>query len=425
MKTGLFPSSAGAMFDRVADHIARRYPLIAALVVHYRRDALLAAAGCAAVLYAGIHIHALLTSENLQTVHGMAFGGDFIVFWTAAQAALNDAALAIYQPETLSARLLEAFPREDAYNLTWQYPPTMYLFIAPLGLLPYMAAVWVWSGLTAALLAGVVASFWRERTALILAFTSAAAFQGLITGQTGFLTGALLAAAAGWADRRPLLAGLAAGLLTVKPQLGLLIPIAFAAAGCWRAFGAAALTAAGLAALSVAAFGVESWIAFYGAASAHGGLMSTDGFPYHKLITALGAATLLGAPTAAAMAAQAVCTLCLAAFVFLVWRRTDEWDLRAMALCVAAPLATPYAFYYELPAMIAPLILLARRGVTEGWLRGERPALAVLWFAPVILPGGRESMMSFIIAFAVLALCARRIAEAVPLRMNAAPRIPA
>ena len=425
MKTGLSSASAGAALDRAADFLAQRYPLIAALLVRYRRGPLLAAAGCAAVLYTSIQAHALLTAENLQTVYGTVIGGDFIVFWTAAKAALSDAALALYQPETLNARLLEAFPRADAYKLTWQYPPTMYLVVAPLGLLPYTTAVWVWSGLTAALLAGVLRSFWRDGTALILAFTSAAAFQGLITGQTGFLTGALIAAAAGWADRRPLLAGLAAGLLTVKPQLGLLIPIAFAAAGCWRAFGAAALTGASLAALSVAAFGVESWVAFYEAASAHGGLMSTDVFPYHKLITVLGAATLIGAPTAAALATQAVFTLCLAAFVFVVWRRTDEWDLRAMALCAAAPLATPYAFYYELPALIPPLILLARRGMAEGWLRGERPALAILWFAPVMLPGARDSMMSFIIAFAVLALCARRIAETVPLRMNAPPRVPA
>lgn len=406
---------AGALFSA-------RYPLLVAIVAGYRKTTLLAAAGGALLLYAGVYLGAVLTADNLLTVHDTIVGGDFIVFWTAAQSLTTDNPLAAYDSAVMEAMLLENFPGRDGYNLTWQYPPTMFLVIAPFAALGYVPALWAWGAGTAAMLATVLVRFWRNYAALLIAFASAAMFQALITGQTGFFTAALIAAAAGFADRRPLLAGLAAGLLTVKPQFGLLIPVAFAAAGCWRAFGAAAATCAALAALSLVLIGPESWLAFKDAVTSHGGLMSTDVFPYHKLVTALGFLTLAGAPAGVAMGGQAAGALALAGFVFYVWRRTEEWDLRAMALIAAAPLATPYAFYYELTIFIPALFLLARRGMENGWLPWERPALALLWTLPLFTPGDKNSMLAFLIAAGAFALCARHVIAAMNAEAPDGPR---
>jgi len=394
---------------RLGAAVAGRYPLLARIVSGYDKPTLLTVAAGMAVIYAGVYANVILTSENLLTVHDTIVGGDFIVFWTAAQALATDAPLAVYDPDTMEAMLMANFPGRDSYRLTWQYPPTMFLLIAPFASLGYAPALCLWGAGTAAFLAGVLLNLWRNAAALALAFSSAAAFHALITGQTGFLTAGLIALAAAFAGRRPVLAGLAAGLLTVKPQLGLLIPIAFAAAGCWRAFGVAALTGGALAALSLALFGAEGWIAFKDAAGGHGGLMGTDVFPYFKLITALGLLTQLGAPAAVAMTGQALAALCLAGFVFYVWRRTAAWDLRAMALIAAAPLATPYALYYELTIFIPALLLLARRGLAHGWLAWERPALAALWALPLMVPGERGSMMAALAAAGAFALCARHV----------------
>lgn len=397
--------NAGARF-------AARYPLLAAIFAGYRTSTLLTAAGGALLLYAGVYLGVIVTSDNLLTVQGTIIGGDFIVFWTAAQSLTTDNPLAVYDSAVMEAMLLERFPGKDAYNLTWQYPPTMFLVTAPFAALGYVPALWVWGAGTAAMLAAVLVRFWRNAAALLIAFASAAMFQALITGQTGFFTAALIAAAAGFADRRPVLAGLAAGLLTVKPQFGLLIPIAFAAAGCWRAFAAAAATGAALAAFSIVLFGPESWLAFKDAVTGHGGLMSTDIFPYHKLVTPLGFLTLTGAPAALAMVGQAAVALMLAGFVFYVWRHTEQWDLRAMALIAAAPLATPYAFYYELTIFVPALFLLARRGMDNGWLPWERPALASLWILPLFTPGDKNSTLAFVIAAGAFALCARHVITA-------------
>ena len=388
--------------------LADRYPLFSAIFMECRRDMLLSAAGLAFIFYTIIYVTSLVTAKDFLTIQNAIIGGDFVVFWTAAKSIFTDHLAAIYHPGVLSVLLDDAFPARGGFNLTWQYPPTMFFLILPLGVLPYLSAHWIWGFATAGMLAAVIRGFWRNNAALIIAFTSAAAYQGFITGQTGFLTAALIAAAAGWADRRPMIAGLAAGLLTVKPQLGLLIPFAFAAAGCWRAFTIAALTGAALAGLSIVAFGGDVWIAFYEAVTAHGERLGTDIFPYHKLISPFGGLMVLGAPAAAAMAVQGIITMSLAAFVFIIWRRVPAWDLRLIALCSAAALASPYAFYYELPILIPPLLLVARRGMESGWLRGEKHGLMVLWIAPLLLPGNQSLPFASAIAIGAFAIGARR-----------------
>jgi hypothetical protein len=59
-------------------------------------------------------------------------------------------------------------------------------------------------------------------------------------------------------DRRPLLAGLLVGLLTIKPQLGVLIPVLLIASGRWRVFTVATVTALALAAAAVMLFGMQT-----------------------------------------------------------------------------------------------------------------------------------------------------------------------
>lgn len=390
-----------------AGWLRRKLPFLAGVLLDFRQTTIVCAAVAALALYAIVYIGALAGGDGLTTSYGKVVGGDFIVFWSVADAALEGNAAAIYAPDVMEARLLEAFPGPNGYpGMSWQYPPTMLLLIAPLGALSYTPALLVWSLATIAVFIAALAGLWRNGAAILIVFASASAFQALITGQTGFLTAALLGTAAGWADRRPLLAGLAAGLLTVKPQFGLLIPFAFAAAGCWRAFAVAALTGAGLMAASLAVFGPEAWIAFYDALANHGERMGEAAFPFNKLITVYGLMVLLGAPTGFAAAMHTGAMLGLIAFIVIVWRQTDEWDLRAIALTAAAPLATPYAFYYELTLFAPALILLTQRGLHHGWLKGERIALAVLWAAPIALPATPIGPLLSIGAFA---LCTRRI----------------
>jgi hypothetical protein len=395
----------------IAAAFAERYPFLNDLFT--RRIGLVATAFAALILSVNLSMfaHAAATSKDYVTRYGPVIGGDFVVFDTAASAAAAGEAAELYEAGNFSLRLAEAFPARGAVRLSWQYPPTMLLAVAPLAVAPYLASYALFAAATAGLLFAALRGLWSDRRALFFVAASPAAFQSLITGQTGFLTAALLATAGAFASRRPVLAGVAAGVLTIKPQLGLLIPLAFAAAGCWRAFAVAAATAVLLALASAAAFGAESWSAFLAAVGAHGDRMQTTVFPFHKLMTPYGGAMMIGAPNAAALAAQVGCSLGAAAAVALVWRRIKDWDLRTAILCAAAPLMTPYAFYYEIAILIPPALILARRGFEQGWLKGERTGLALLWAAPMALPGASHIPglpLSFLTAAAMFALVLRR-----------------
>ncbi|WP_395072831.1 glycosyltransferase family 87 protein [Hyphococcus sp.] len=395
---------------------AGRFPLLHGLFLNPSAATLRIAAMAALGLYTLIHVATLLTSQNFVTPDKSVVGGDFVVFWTAAKSLFADGAAALYQPDALNVRLDGAFPSRGGFSLFWVYPPSIYFLFAPLAALPYLPALWAWMAATTAMFGAAMLSLWRAKLPLLIALASAAAFQGWLTGQIGFITAALLVLAAGWADRRPMLAGIAAGLLTIKPQLGLLIPVAFAAAGCWRAFGAAAVTGVALAALSFIVLGAEAWVAFFDAFSAQSARMGEAIFPYHKLISPYGFAMTLGAPATIAALTQALATTALAAFVFLVWRRTTSWELRLIALLAAAPLATPYAFYYEAPIFIAALMMLAKLGIEGGWLKLEKQALIALWALPLLAPGPVWLPISAMLSFAAFALCARRVLSEIPLR---------
>src|SRR5207302_6879258 len=97
----------------------------------------------------------------------------------------------------------------------------------------------------------------------LLALAIPMAFINALVGQNGFLTAALIGGALYLIPIRPVLAGICLGLLTYKPQYGLLFPIVLIAASQWRVFVSAAVTVTALAAVSSLAFGTESWQAFF------------------------------------------------------------------------------------------------------------------------------------------------------------------
>lgn len=406
---------------RIADILAARYPLFAVLLTTHLRATLLVTAGGLLAINLGVYAHAILTADNLVTHYGPVVGGDYVVFRLAALSAGSPDMSALYEAQAPQARLQAMFPGGGDFLLFWAYPPTFSLVLWPLATPPYLASfgLWVGAGLCALFLA--LRTIERRGLPLFLAMASPAVFQGVITGQTGLFTGALMATAAGLAARRPLLAGIAAGLLTVKPQLGILLPIAFIAGGCWRAFLAAALTAIALASASLVAFGEAPWFAFIHALVEHGGRMGADGFPLYKLVSFFGAASVLGAPPEVAGFVQALATCLLAAFVAIVWRRIEAADLRLAVICAAAPLATPYSYYYEFAIVAPAIVAIARRALDTGWLSGERLSIAALWAAPMFAPGP-DSVPGFPLSAAIamfaLFVVARRAAPAAGFRFS-------
>jgi hypothetical protein len=194
-------------------------------------------------------------------------------------------------------------------------------------------------------------------------------------------------------ERRPLLAGFLLGLLSYKPQIGIVFPLVLAVGGQWRVFSAAAITALGLAAASWLIFGSEAWHGFGANLAMTRELVLGSGLAgFQKLQSIFGVRWYGGDETLAWIAQGAMAAACTIA-VLLLWRRQLAYEIKAAALATAALLATPYLYVYDLAALAVPMAFLIRLGLRGGFQPGEAAGLAlvaglVLVFPVVSIPSG-------------------------------------
>ena len=360
----------------------------------------------------GVYAQSILGSKDWTLPQGPPVGGDFVAFWGAARAAITGLASDIYRPEAFEAVLQDVAMEREKFGLTWQYPPTYYLVILPLAAVPFFAGYLTWvAGTGAIFFTALQKSLGLRWPALVLIAALPVCFNAIITGQNGFLTAGLLVAAAALPDKRPILAGIAAGLLTIKPQLGILLPFAYLAAGCWRAFFAAALTAGAMVGASVGLFGIETWTAFLSGLAGVGDGVSRSVYPIHKMPTVFAALIKTGAPREVAMGVQALVALVTIGAVSIAWRRLKDRETRAAILCAGVFLCTPYAYYYEMTILVFPALVLIRRAMASRLLPAEEAGLAALWALPIFLPGMNQGITAqawLCLVIGLIALLARR-----------------
>ena len=288
---------------------------------------------------------------------------DFVSFYAAGSLADVGTPELAYNRDAHYAAEERATKPGIVYNF-YYYPPVFLLLCGVLARLPYLTAFVVFEAMTFGLYILVLRSILAERSVAILvpllAFPPVLWTIGL--GQNGFLTAGLFGAATLLIDRRPAVAGLLFGALCVKPHFALLVPIALAAGGRWRAFAAAFASAAALCLLSLVVYGWPTWHAFLTAAMGSQAVYASGRIPFGGFVTPFGAAMLLGATGTLAGIVQAGATVAAAGFVAWVWRRGLPLPIRAASLVSAALVAVPLALFYDL--------VLA--GIASAWLlRGE------------------------------------------------------
>jgi len=181
------------------------------------------------------------------------------------------------------------------------------------------------------------------------------------------------------------------GLLAYKPQFGLMIPLALIAGGYWRTTFAAAATVGALVLLTTAAFGVETWKAFFESTHFTQTVVLEAGKTgWHKIQSIFAWARMWGAPGSVAYAAQLIAILALAACLIRLWRSRAAFALKAAVLCIAALLATPYSLDYDLMVLAPAIAFLVGHGAARGFVAWEKSAIAGLWLVPLIARGVAE-----------------------------------
>jgi arabinofuranan 3-O-arabinosyltransferase len=338
-----------------------------------------------ATLFFGVSTLLDLAGTVIPALTPRLFEKDFGNYWIAARETWAGRGVGLFNPAEYQRLLEETFPLSGTAR-NWSYPPHFLLMIWPLAAAPYALAYLFFQLVTGAL-------FWISARAaapnvkpLDLALATAGiALVNINVGQNGFLLSAFVLGAVAMRNRAPVVAGLLIACLTVKPQLGLLIPLILLLERRFSIFLSAAVGAAGLVIISMALFGIDAWRNYFdGTADAQQAVLTTwDGIFKWMMPTLFGGLRALGLdPRTAGWMQLCFSMIVIAAVILTVRQRTVPPALRLAVYAAASVLVTPYAFVYDLGFVIV-LLLGAITALNLSTL--ERSGLIVLaGLSPVV-----------------------------------------
>jgi alpha-1,2-mannosyltransferase len=370
-----------------------------------------------------------LCAIAIYTIHfGQLPWQDWMVYYTAARAYLGGNLPLIFDGTRLTAQMNTDFaawlPKPLSFH-PWLYPPSYLLVLIPFGLLPFAVAcivflITTFACLVAAVWRAVGGGYRRWLHLFSLVLAPAVAFN-VGTGQNAFLTTALLVGGFGLLPRRPLVAGVLLGLITYKPQLWLLVPVALVAGRQWPALAITIVTAGLMVLASVAVLGIEPWRVwidwFLNAPPETYQTWLTWGRLHGESVyTNL---VLIGASHAAATAGQWITAIAAAACVWWCYRRRLAGDLQLAVLLAATVLAAPHVTNYDTVLLVIAATLVFAHGLDHGFSRGELIVPLLVWMIQLFNPPdvfrlGRITpvLTAFLIASAIAS--ARASAVAIP-----------
>jgi alpha-1,2-mannosyltransferase len=329
---------------------------------------------------AGRHLSGPIPSDGF----GTAIGRDFVNTWMGGRSAFSGGPAAWFDFETYNTVLRHLTGRADLPDLFWSYPPHLILFIWPLGLLPYLPAYAVWCAAGLALYLWAARSGGADRKYMLFLAVAPGVAVNVFFGQNGFVTAALLVGGFANLERRPVVSGILFGILTVKPQFGLLVPVLLVLTGRWRVIAAAVATAAVLVAATALWFGPDVWLDYIRKVMPQQQWLLTKGggLLVPMVSSAFVNARLIGLPLGADWAVQAIASAgALAMVVWTFWRRRDS--ALSLALFVTATfLFSPWMLNYDMVVFGWVIALLRTR--TDSTMADEMLAIAV-WSLPVTM----------------------------------------
>jgi len=186
----------------------------------------------------------------------------------------------------------------------------------------------------------------------------------VLAAQNGFMTAAMLLYGLVLRDSRPLLAGIAIGLLTVKPQIGILLPLLLLFERRWIVILMAGVTTVAAVLLSVWIFGFETWTGYVQQTWPYQTRVMNEGegIFVHMMLSTFGALRSLGYDAAAAIYGHA--PVAIAAFLVFGWTlfKLRNSDNQAAGLVFATFLISPYSLVYDLGALVVVSSSIYRLG---------------------------------------------------------------
>ena len=304
---------------------------------------------------------------------------DFANVWMAARLILDESIMDLFAQDAYMEHLGLAFGADYPLH-AWSYPPHALLLVWPFGFLDYrlgLLAYWA-LGLTAFVFATTTLLKTRggqEHSSLLFAAVVAFVLLGIETAQNGLFTAAFLLLGVAWARSRVILAALAFALLTTKPQLGVLIPLWMLAERNWRLLTSTTVATALFVGLSIAVFGADAWVGYIESTIPYQQFVLTDwqGIFLPMMPTPFGAGRVLGFDASTAYLLHWTVAAFSLVLVGVLLIRLEDAGLRLLAVVSGTFLVSPYAFSYDMGAMVVLAALAA--GDPGNGLGGKMRAL--------------------------------------------------
>jgi hypothetical protein len=320
---------------------------------------------------------------------GLGIPTDFVNVWSAGKLVLDGHPAQAYDWDVQKQVQVAVLGQSYQGNFAWHYPPP-FLFVASLlAHFPYTVAFIGWAAASLVPYVAVMRGIVGRPFGLLLALAFPVVLTNTLVGQNGFLTASLIGGALYLMPMRPVLSGICLGLLSYKPQYGLLFPLVLIAASQWTVFFTAGAVAVAMALASWLAFGTESWQAFFHWMPMFSQAFLTEGrAPWGKMQSIFAVVRYFGGTEPIGWLFQWIMSATVAVVLTLVWRSRISYPLKAAALATGTLLITPYLFLYDLVVLAIAMAFLVRIGLRKGFERHELPALglavALLMFYPLV-----------------------------------------
>jgi alpha-1,2-mannosyltransferase len=303
------------------------------------------------------------TGQGDRSIAGPLKGPDFIQFFTMGHLAAAGRVETMYDMRALHDAQVDLVPASQRDFFPPVYPPQASLLFMPFTGWSYQPALLLWSILTIVLYGVIVWSAWRRVAGQLsdrgLVIAAAAAFPPfwalVVYGQITVLV--LAAFWLGWLaleHGRPHLAGVAFGLLALKPQFGIPLAAVVLACGEWRMLAGAVFSIAAQTALVWFVLGSSAFGAFAATlrfALTHADLLESKPFMSHSLraVTRI-FPDWMGVPLWGALAAVVLW------YTVLVWKSEAPVRVRLGVVILASLLVNPHVIVYDVTLLALPLL---------------------------------------------------------------------
>jgi len=322
---------------------------------------------------------------------------DFLPFYISARMITQHRASDLYDRNKAAEDLRSIVHEPTRVSLPNLYGPQVGLLFVPLTGLSFSAAARIWVMVSLLIYFACIYAVWRHSpnlrqytgTIVFAAIAYPPFFHLFVRGQIAALVLACFTAAfLALRNNLPITAGLALGLLAFKPQFLVAIPLVLLLAHSWRILAGLILSAAAQLTFARACFGASVMHSYLDTVLHPARWIQTAELPLaalqmHSLRSFW---TLLIPNPTAALVLYVVSAIAAIAVAASIWKSSSPLAIRFSALLLAAVLANPHLFIYDL-LVLAPVFLLLSNAIESNAPNSPvSPLLYLAYVLPIFVP---------------------------------------